>query len=530
MLRNEAKPLTAKPAVRFTPRRAPMAIFVLSSYFVALGLLALLGLHRLRLVAAATRGRGRLANEAASPASPTPRVLVQLPLFNEALVAERLVRAAHALRWPPELLEIQILDDSTDETSAILHRLVEELSTQPGPKVTLLGRSDRSGFKAGALARGLRESGAPFVAIFDADFVPCPDFLERTLSILLGDAELGLVQARWGHLNRDQSWLTRAQATFLDAHFGIEHQGRVNLGACFNFNGTAGVFRRSAIERAGGWSSRTVTEDLDLSYRAQLTGVRFAYVDSLVVPAELPESWNAFRAQQARWVRGSVETARHLLKPILTHSPWSVAVRAEAAVHLLSNVAYLLMALLAVLLPICVLLRDKLSFRVPGGVPLLSALDLSMLTAGTLAMLVFYSASAARRKIGFRLRDVLEILFALSVGAGLSLSNAREVLLALTSEQAEFVRTPKRGDVPNPKRLYRAPPGTKMAVLELVFALYFLLAIGLALQRELYAAIPFLLLYTTGFIAVGGGSLREASARSALDWSSPPKVAPADRS
>lgn len=506
-----------------------MATALLTAYFTALACLALLGLHRLRLVLAARRAPPRPPRSI--PDSEKPEVLVQLPIYNEALVAERLIRAAVSLRWPADRLHVQVLDDSTDETSAIVSRVVDDLrsaaSAGEGPRISILRRRERTGFKAGALAEGLARSAEPFVAIFDADFVPPPDFLEAIVP-QLHDPDIGLVQARWGHLNRDQSLLTRAQATFLDAHFGVEHRGREVLGVCFNFNGTAGVWRRTAIELGGGWSAETLTEDLDLSYRAQLAGVRFRYVDAHVVPAELPETWSAFRAQQGRWVRGSVETTRKLLGAVLRHRAWSKSVKLEALAHLGGNFAYALMAIIAVTLPACVLVRDALGFRVPGGITLLSALDTSMLTAGTLAMLVFYASSSrlSGRSVS---KDLPDILFALALGAGLSLSNFSHILRALGSERSEFVRTPKRGDEIDPRRTYKAPPGLGMSLVELVFAAYFLAAIALAISRQLWAAMPFLLLYFVGFLAVGGGSVLEALRRERVELVAPRAVG-ADRS
>jgi len=309
-----------------------------------------------------------------------------------------------------------------------------------------------------------------------------------------------MVQARWGHLNREQSWLTRAQAIFLDGHFRVEHQARAALGCFFNFNGTAGIWRREAILAAGGWRDLTLTEDLDLSYRAQLAGWRFVYVDQVVAPAELPESWAAFRAQQARWVRGSVETARLLLGSVL-RAPLPFPKRLDAAVHLSLNFAYLLMALLALLLPLAVIVRDQLGWRVPGGQSLLSIWDLSTLGAGTVATVLFY-LSAARRPL-----RILDVVMALCVGAGMSLSNAREVLIGLWSTRGEFVRTPKKGGGLGG---YRSPMAWGRTALELLAASYHGAALIYALDARLWGAVPFLALYVCGFGWVGLGSLKEA--------------------
>ncbi len=478
-----------------------MAAALLISYFVAVASLSILGLHRLVMAAVAWRAHRahsqaprRLAEQAQAPS-----LLVQLPLYNEALVAERLMRAAAALRYPEGRWQIQVLDDSTDETQRVVDRAAAELSAQ-GVPIVVVRRPERTGYKAGALAYGLTQSTHECVAIFDADFMPRPDFLERTVAALFECEDVGMVQARWGHDNRNTSWLTRAQAVFLDGHFSVEHTARAALGHYFNFNGTAGVWRRRTIDEAGGWRAATITEDLDLSYRAQLAGWRFRYEDDVVTPAELPESWVAFRTQQARWVKGSVETARLLMGPVLKAKlPWHL--RLDAAVHLGQNFAYPLMALLATLLPAAVILRDQLSWRVPGGQALLSVLDLSMLAVGTCAMMVFYGVAAARTHGRLGPVQLLEILFALCVGAGMSLTNTAEVLAGLWSKDSEFVRTPKRGAAAN-KQVYRSPLRWGRLGLEVVYLGYFSWAIAYAFAWSLWGAMPFLAMYAVGFAAV----------------------------
>ena len=483
-----------------------MSTATIIAYFVTLTVLALLGVYRLVLTIWAIRA-APLPPPAKIP-SDAPRLLVQLPLFDEAFVAERAIRAAAALRYPN--LEIQVLDDSTDETVAIARRVVAELAAR-GVAITHVRRGDREGYKAGALAYGLTISDAELVAIFDADFMPAPDFLEGTVPRLLADDGVGLVQARWAHDNRDASPLTRAQAVFLDGHFAVEHRGRAGAGHFFNFNGTAGVWRRRAIEDAGGWRSATITEDLDLSYRAQLAGWRFVYAHDVVAPAELPESWTAFRAQQARWVRGSIETARLLLGRVLGARDISWRVRFDAAIHLTNNFAYLWMAALAVLLPVCVVLRDQLGWRIWGGQTALSILDLTMLTAGTFAMVVFYATAARLAEGGVNARRLVDIVFALCVGAGMSLSNAREVLRGSTSSHSEFVRTPKRGAASVTKALgrYRPVAAHLLTTVELAFTAYFAAAVAYAIYWSLFGALPFLLLYLVGFGSVSLASIRE---------------------
>ena len=484
-----------------------MSAALLIIYFAVLGVLALLGIYRLLLTARAFTAR----SQAKAPAPQVwPEVLVQLPLYNEAFVAARLLEAAAQLRYEGPLT-IQVLDDSTDDTQGIVNR-VAKAQRAKGVNIQVVRRPERAGYKAGALAYGLERSSAPLVAIFDADFIPPQDFLQRMVPELLSAPDRGLVQARWGHLNQDASMLTKAQAVFLNGHFAVEHRARAAAGHFFNFNGTAGVWRRAAIEQAGGWSSDTITEDLDLSYRAQLAGWRFAYINEVVAPAELPESWAAFRSQQARWVRGSVETARKHLRGVLGAKTHALGARLDGAIHLTNNFAYLLMAALAVLLPLTVVVRDQLGWRVPGGQLVLSALDLTMLTAGTFAMIVFYYSallSVQGRRGWGRITDVI---FALCLGAGMSLSNAREVLRGLRSERSEFVRTPKRGATEQQRAQvkYSSKLAPTIVLLELGFCAYFGAAVVYALRFELWGALPFLLLYHLGFSAVGFGSLLEA--------------------
>ena len=484
-----------------------MDVLLLSAYFGVLTLLALSGVHRLHLTLHTLRRRRTQQIETPND---WPSVLVQLPMYNEAFVAERVIRAAAALRYPADRLRVQVLDDSTDDTAALVNRVVASLA-QAGRPVEVVRRPDRVGFKAGALAYGLTQDDSELVAIFDADFVPPEDFLQRLVPVLAADAELGLVQARWGHLNRDHSMLTRAQGIFLDGHFAVEHAGRDQAGLFFNFNGTAGIWRRKAIEDAGGWRADTITEDLDLSYRAQLQGWRFRYEHDVVAPAELPQSWAAFRSQQARWVRGSVETARLLVPTVLRARGLNVMQRAEALVHLTNNFAYLMMAALALLLPAAVVLRDQLGWRVPGGQPLLSGLDVTMLVAGTFAMVVFYGVAAARCRAGWRIGD---LFYALCLGCGMSLGNAAEVVRGLRSRRSEFVRTPKEGSGQRRVRaVYRSPVKFDLLAAELLMTVYYAAASVYALYFSLWGALPFVVMYLIGFGSVSLSTVVESTAR-----------------
>ncbi|MEM7516612.1 MAG: glycosyltransferase, partial [Planctomycetota bacterium] len=334
--------------------------FILPPYAAAMSLLGLYGLHRLLMLR-------RFDSEALTPrpvqdAKDTeeelPFVTIQLPIYNEATVAGRLLRAAGEMRYPKDRFEIQVLDDSTDNTREIVDAEAAALRER-GIAISVVRRDDRSGFKAGALNAGMQDAKGNLLAIFDADFVPDPGFLEELVPTFADDS-VGMVQARWGHENRDDSWLTRAQATLLDGHFVIEHQARHGRGLFFNFNGTAGIWRRAAIDDAGGWQHDTLTEDLDLSYRAQLDGWKFVYVPRVVAPAEVPPEISAFKSQQHRWAKGSVQVFRKLgLRILRSEVPWRVKV--EALFHLTGNIGYPCVLILAVLLPLSIQINERVA-------------------------------------------------------------------------------------------------------------------------------------------------------------------------
>ena len=364
----------------------PYESLVLGAYFVTVTALSVFGLHRLALVLLYYRHRGSAAEVTAPVADDDcPHVLVQLPVFNERYVVDRLIDAVAALDWPRDRLHVQVLDDSTDDTLDIAQDAVERAAAA-GLAITHETRADRTGFKAGALAEGLRRSNAPFVAIFDADFLPPADFLRRAMGTLLADDRVGMVQARWTHINRDDTLLTRAQAVLLDGHFIMEHGARFRSGRFFNFNGTAGIWRRQAIADAGGWSHDTLVEDLDLSYRSQLAGWRFVYRQDIEVPAELPDDARAFKSQQHRWAKGSIQAARKLL-PTIWRSDVSMARKLEATFHLSNNLAYPLMVVLLFLLPLA------LHVRVRGSLWTGLAVDLPIFVFATLNLCVFYALS-----------------------------------------------------------------------------------------------------------------------------------------
>jgi cellulose synthase/poly-beta-1,6-N-acetylglucosamine synthase-like glycosyltransferase len=474
---------------------SPAGQIVLVTYFGVLLVLAVYGCHRYYLLRLHYRHRP-IAPGRPEPLTALPRVTVQLPVFNEFYVVERLIEAACRLDYPRERLEIQLLDDSTDETSSRAAAVVD-LMRRNGHDVTHIRRSHRDGFKAGALAHGLRTAGGEFIAVFDADFVPGPRFL-RDLLPHFSHPRVGMVQARWGHLNREFSSLTRIQAILLDGHFAIEHAARHRAGRFFNFNGTAGIWRRACIDTSGGWKHETLTEDLDLSYRAQLAGWQFVFAPEVVAPAELPADIDAFKSQQHRWTRGSIETGLRLL-PRIARARLPAAVKTEAFFHLTNNLAYPLMVLLALLIVPAMLIRRG------AGLDLVWLFDLPLFLMSTMSVSAFYLCS--QREIGRRLGGAVAAMpMLMSLGIGLCVNNTRGVLGALSGRRTGFVRTPKyalcrlEGDYRD--RQHRGAGRLAVRLIESAFAVYFTVAAVLATVDGLYAALPFLLLFQVGFAYV----------------------------
>lgn len=475
-----------------------LALAVVVVYLGLVGLLSLYGLHRLLILALYARHRGPDRACPALPRGEEPRVTVQLPLWNERSVVERLIDHVAALDWPADRLQIQVLDDSTDETTALA--LARAAAWQArGVEVTVLRRASREGYKAGALAEGLRSAKGELICIFDADFLPEPGFLRRIVPHFQGRPELGMVQARWGHDNEHHNLLTRLSSVLLDGHFVLEHTARHRSGRFFNFNGTAGVWRRACIEAAGGWQHDTLTEDLDLSYRAQLQGWRFLFLRDLVVPAELPEAMTAFKSQQHRWAKGTMQTARKLLPGIL-RAPLSLRVRGEAAVHLTNNLAYPMVLVVALLLPLAVAARAAL------GLEGLLGLDLAAWLLSTGSVGLFYAV--AEREAHGRLLDRLwRIPLVMALGIGLAVNQSRAVVEGLFGQDRSFVRTPKSGG----GAVRYALPGGWTPWAEISLALYELAAIGVAVREGWWASLPFLTLFAVGFAYVGLGSLAGTS-------------------
>lgn len=430
-----------------------------------------------------------------------PLIVTQLPVYNECNVVERAMRAIAAMDYPPDRHEIQVLDDSDDETAEIIDRVADELRTE-GHHIDVLRRTDRTGYKAGALENGLSHTKADYVALFDADFMPPRDFLKRTIAVLLLKPDVGFAQARWGHLDGEQNLLTRIQCVGLDGHFAVEQPARA-LNDCFmNFNGTAGLWRRRAIEEAGGWEHDTLTEDMDLSYRSQMKGWAPFYIMDLQVPAELPNDINAFKTQQFRWAKGSIQTAIKLLPHVLRSRATPLA-KVQAVFHMthyLTHPLLLMMILLA--LPVLLLtpFRDQ---------PVLIWLFVTIVATGTMAPVSLYITSQrtlypADQRARRRLIPVLTL-----VGIGMSLSNTCAVIEAIRGRPSEFVRTPKRGQTSIRKY---ACKGTTAALIELGIGLYCYVSMCWYLAAAKAIVTPFLFLYATGFTLVGLLTLKDTLA------------------
>jgi cellulose synthase/poly-beta-1,6-N-acetylglucosamine synthase-like glycosyltransferase len=480
---------------------------VLVLYFSILSVLALYGAYRVKQVVDFWRYR-RVAPrpKALFGEGELPRVTVQLPLFNEMYVVERLLAAVAALDYPRERLEVQVLDDSTDETREVARRAVERYRRE-GLDITHVHREDRTGFKAGALENGLRTAKGELVAIFDADFVPRPDAL-RKLVHFFTDPLVGCAQMRWSHINGSYNLLTRLQTILLDGHFVVEQTVRNRTGGFFNFNGTAGLWRRRAIELSGGWQHDTLTEDTDLSFRAQLMGWRFVYLLDEDAPSEVPVEINAFKAQQRRWAKGVAEVALKLYPRIL-RANLPARVKLEMFFRLTGNVSYPLMILSSLLqFPLLVV-------RYNQGLYHLMLLDLPLLFFSTASVVLFYGTAIwylDRPRTGRRL---LHLPLVMALGVGLAFSNARAVFEALFGVKTEFVRTPKykvegARDATWRRKKYLGGRGW-LPAFELAFAAYFLLAILYAARMAMWGTIPFLSLFCFGYGYMGLMSLLQTA-------------------
>lgn len=468
-----------------------------TAHFFALGMLFLYGVHRLWLLSLWYRERKRVncANGNLTISGDCyPFVTVQLPLYNERFVASRLIDACAGLAWPRDKLEIQVLDDSDDDTRGIVDERAKHWA-ELGLNVKVMRRARRSSYKAGALNYGLDHASGTYIAIFDADFVPPPDFIRKTISYFQ-DEHVGMVQARWDFLNAHQSWLTRVQSILLGAHFRIEHWVRFRRGLFFNFNGTAGIWRKEAIVSSGGWEDDTVTEDLDLSYRAQLAGWKFVYLDDLRVPSELPSTIASFRSQQQRWAKGSIQTARKILPRLLnTHLPLSVKI--EACFHLLSNLGWLFgMIIILTLFPAILVITL-------AGPEQMIRIDFPLFIGGSCMILFYFLIHACYgQKRSFIPYVAALPFFSIAVAPSISLS----VINGILRWGGPFERTPKfgiQGVQKVPRYAYEYLQSTVFHVcMNCMFLLYSLIPFFYALYRETWFALPLLALFPSGFLMV----------------------------
>lgn len=475
-------------------------------YFVVLVVLAMYGLHRYWLV----YDYFQYSKNVPPPPPPVtnwPRVTVQLPIFNERYVIERLTEAVARFDYPRERLDVQVLDDSTDETQEVARACVERHAAQ-GMPITYIHRKNREGYKAGALENGLKTAKGEFAAIFDADFIPQPDFLRRPIPYFLnpdGGEHVGMVQTRWTYLNSNYSLLTNVETILLDGHFVVEHGARSRRGAFFNFNGTAGVWRRKVIDEAGGWQHDTLTEDTDLSYRAQLKGWKFLYLPQIECASELPVDMNGFKSQQARWAKGLMQTAKKIL-PKVFHANVPAYIKAEAFFHLTSNISYPLMILLsAMLLPVMIVRFQQGWFQ-------MLLIDLPLFLASTCSISSFYLVAQKELRPKTWWRTFVYLPFVMATGIGISVRNAQAVIEALVGKESEFARTPKfriegkKGTFA--KKSYKNKAGW-IPYAEVALGIYFALTVVYAITNENYVTVPFLLLFVWGYLYTGLMSLAQ---------------------
>lgn len=475
-------------------------LFWFTSYILVFTALSAFGAHRIKVLYQYWKYRH-------SPPLPhfefteLPLVTIQLPIFNELHVVGNLLKTVSALDYPADRLQIQVLDDSTDETAAHAEKLSADLKAL-GHDVEYRHRTNRHGFKAGALDEAMATAKGEFICIFDADFQPAPDYLKKVIHHF-SDPKVGMVQARWGHLNKNFSLLTRCQALFLDGHLVLEQTARSRHGEFLNFNGTAGIWRRQAIADGGGWQHDTLTEDLDLSYRAQLKGWKFIYLKDVVVPAELPPDMDGFKSQQHRWTKGSIQVCKKILLDVW-RSDIPLRLKIEATSHLTSNFAYLL--------TICTLvLMYPANFVMGSSWHKAVFVDIPVFFFASLSVVAFYlTAQGAQSRFGW-LKALPYVPFLLALGIGMSISNGLAVLEALLNKTSEFVRTPKYGvenkaQAVKQKSSYKA--GKSIALwIEAALTGYFGWMIALAAQRGQWGSIPFLLLFFFGFGYVATGSI-----------------------
>jgi cellulose synthase/poly-beta-1,6-N-acetylglucosamine synthase-like glycosyltransferase len=481
---------------------------LLVPYFVVMIILAFYGIHRYQLVWLYYRNKKSAQKWREAPAhfDELPFVTVQLPIYNEQFVIDRLIDACCRLNYPRDRFEIQVLDDSSDETRMVARHIVERYARgfdgMPPQPIHYIHRANRYGYKAGALDDGMKVAKGKFIAIFDADFVPPREWLMQVIQHF-AESRVGMVQTRWTHLNRDYSFLTQVEAILLDGHFVLEHGGRSRAGVYFNFNGTAGMWNREAIADAGGWQHDTLTEDTDLSYRAQLKGWKFKYLQDVECPAELPIEMTAFKTQQARWAKGLIQTSKKILPNVLrSKAPFHI--KMEAWYHLTANISYPLMIVLSTLLMPAMIIRSY-----QGWLQML-LIDFPLFMASTCSISSFYLVSQKELYPDRWYRTFLYLPFLMSLGIGLTITNTKAVLEALFGVKSAFARTPKyrvelRGEKSQAKK-YRKRLGI-IPWIELLIGTYFALTVWYAVSTENFFTVPFLLLFVLGYWYTGVLSL-----------------------
>jgi cellulose synthase/poly-beta-1,6-N-acetylglucosamine synthase-like glycosyltransferase len=485
-------------------RLQPFDYAILVPYFAVLVVLSCYGIHRYHMIRGYMKYRRQMPTEAPQKFAQLPRVTVQLPIYNEQYVVERLIEETTKLDYPLELLQIQVLDDSTDETHAFTERLIAGYRAAGYP-IEYIHRSNRNGYKAGALQNGLETATGEIVAIFDADFIPPVDFLRRTVDYF-ADPKVGMVQTRWGYLNRHYNLLTEVQAMLLDGHFVLEHVARSGGGRFFNFNGTAGILRKSMIADAGGWQHDTLTEDSDLSYRAQLKGWKFVYVPSIECLSELPVETYGFQVQQSRWAKGLTQVAMKLL-PTILKSDVPFKVKAEAIFHLTPNISYPMMIVVsALMLPVMIV-------RFYMGWFQMLTIDLPLIIASFWSISLFYVVAHRELFPKDWKRAILFLPALMAAGVALTIINSRAVLEALVGYQTSFARTPKYAiggtqKVKLENIQYRRRSGW-LPYAELAVGTFFLAMTAFAIESYNFLAVPFLLLFVAGYYWAGFSTLHE---------------------
>ncbi len=477
-------------------------VALVAAYSLITVVLCIYGLHRYRLMHLYYRHRDRATGDPPLRFSELPAVTIQLPIYNERFVVEDLLDAACRIDYPHDRLQIQVLDDSTDETQQVAREAVGRLQSLGYP-IEYRHRENRDGFKAGALRDGLKTARGEFIAVFDADFSPPPDFLHRAIHYF-ADAEVGAVQGRWTHRNRDQSLLTQLQAIMLDGHFVFEHGARARSGCFFNFNGTAGVLRRSMIEDAGGWQCDTLTEDSDLSYRAQMKGWRYVYTPQIEVPSELPSDMVSFQVQQARWAKGLIQTAKKLLPQIL-RAPLPAKVKVEAWFHLTGNLTFPMMAaLFALLIP-------SMEARALWRNGELLAMDLFLFLGTFSSLSSFYLMAQKELFPKTWSQKILLMPLVVAIGVGLTINNCVAVLEALFGVPSPFHRTAKyssdRRRAVEARQLYGRRSGWLPAA-NLAAGTYFVWCFFYAVRIENWWALPFLGVFAFGYYFAAANMLQ----------------------